>query len=189
MRPTTEELDSRYSDPAASSTPWDEAEERLATAEVAWVVTVRPDGRPHSTPMVPVVWDGIVYFHTGSTEVKYANLLENPRVLILAGDTVWNHGLDVVVEGIARPVSDNALLLRIAELFQTRWDGRWTLKILDGGIVSGPGFEVVMFAVTPTKAFGHSKGDPFSQTTYRYEESKMAGPHENPSRLGSHSTL
>jgi general stress protein 26 len=169
VRPTTEEFDSQYSDPAATATPWDAAEARLATAEVAWVVTVRPDGRPHSTPMVPVVRDGRVYFHTGKGEVKYANLMANPNVLILAGDTSWDEGLDVAVEGTASPVSDDQLLQQLAELYLTRWDGRWKLDSRDGALVSEPGFEVVMFEVTPTKVFGHDKGDPFSQTTYRYE--------------------
>jgi hypothetical protein len=40
--------------------------------------------------MVPVVHDGKVYFHTGSAEVKYANLRANPHVLVLADDTGWD---------------------------------------------------------------------------------------------------
>ena len=155
MQPTRERIDRRYSDPTASAVPWSEAEARLAAAEVAWVVTVRPDGRPHATPMVPVVHDGKVYFQTGSTEVKYANLQANPHVLVLAGDTAWDHGLDVAVEGTATPVSDPDLLRRIAALYRDRWDGRWEIQ-------------AVLFELTPSTAYGHAKGEPFGQTTYRF---------------------
>jgi general stress protein 26 len=74
MGPTTERIDRHCSDENAEAVGWTDAEAKLAAAEIAWIVTVRPDGRPHATPMVPVVHDGKVYFHTGSAEVRYANL-------------------------------------------------------------------------------------------------------------------
>lgn len=169
MTPTTERIDRRYSDEEAAVVPWSDVEARLAAAEVAWIVTVRPDGRPHATPMVPVTHDGKTYFHTGGTEVKYANLRANPRVLVLAGDSAWDGGLDVAVEGVAVPVTDDALLRKIAELYHDRWDGRWRLDIEDGAVVSEPhGIQVTVFEVTPDKAYGHAKGDPFGQTNYRF---------------------
>jgi nitroimidazol reductase NimA-like FMN-containing flavoprotein (pyridoxamine 5'-phosphate oxidase superfamily) len=165
MEPTTEGIDRRYSDDAAEAVPWTCAAARLAESEVAWVVTVRPDGRPHATPMVPVADDGKVYFHTGRTEVKYANIQANPHVLVLAGDTSWDRGLDVAVEGTAVPVTDDARLRRLAELYRDRWDGRWELDIQNGAVADS---EVEMFEVTPGKAYGHAKGDPFGQTTYHF---------------------
>ncbi|HUN31114.1 MAG TPA: pyridoxamine 5'-phosphate oxidase family protein [Trebonia sp.] len=169
MQPTTERVDRRYSDADAEATRWAEAEERLATAEVAWIVTVRPDGHPHATPMVPVSLDGRVYFRTGIGEVKYANLQADTRVLVLAGDTAWNGGLDVVVEGTAAPVRDRTLLRRVAELYRARWDGRWGFDVEDGDGQSGrPVNPAVTFEVTPGKGFGFAKGDPSSQTTYRF---------------------
>jgi nitroimidazol reductase NimA-like FMN-containing flavoprotein (pyridoxamine 5'-phosphate oxidase superfamily) len=169
MKPTTERIDRRYSDDRAKAVPWTDAEARLAAAEVAWVVTVRPDGRPHATPVVPVVDEGKVYFHTGRTEVKHANLRANPHVLVLAGDTAWDRGLDVAVEGTAVPVADNALLLRLAELYRGRWDARWVLDVQDGAVDSRThDIPVVVFEVTPGKAYGHAKGDPFGQTNYRF---------------------
>lgn len=170
MKPRIERVDRRYSDPVAEPVPWTDAEARLAGAEVAWIVTVRPDGRPHATPMVPVTWDGKTYFHTGSPEVKYANLQSNPRVLVLAGDTAWDAGLDVCVEGIATPVTDAEVLRRVAALYLQRWDGRWTLEADAAGALHSAGHdnEIVVFEVTPVKAFGHSKGEPFGQTNYRF---------------------
>jgi general stress protein 26 len=171
MKPTSERIDRRYSDSAAEAVRWTEAEARLAAAEVAWVVTVRPDSRPHATPMVPVVDEGKVYFHTSSDEVKSANLRANPHVLVLAGDTAWDRGLDVAVAGTAAPVTDEATLRRLAELYLGRWDGRWVLDIANGAVVvSDPAqdSQIVVFEVTPDMAHGHDKGDPFGQTTYRF---------------------
>jgi general stress protein 26 len=165
----TERIDERYSDDQAQAVPWAEAVARLAAAEVAWIVTVRPDGRAHATPMVPVVDDGKVYFHTGSTEVKYANVTANPHVLVLAGDTTWDGGLDVAVEGTAAPVTDEGSLRRLADRYRDRWDGRWVLDVRDGKVAtSTPGTQAVVFEVTPDRAFGHSKGDPFGQTNYQF---------------------
>jgi nitroimidazol reductase NimA-like FMN-containing flavoprotein (pyridoxamine 5'-phosphate oxidase superfamily) len=167
MKPTSERLDRRYSEAAAEPVPWARAEARLAAAEVAWMVTVRPDARPHATPLVPVFHDGKLYFHTGSNEVKYANLMANPEVLVLAGDTAWDRGLDVAVEGSAVPVTDEALLRRVADRFRDRWDGRWQLEIRGGAVVAPVvDAELVVFEVTPRKAYGYAKGAPFGQTTY-----------------------
>lgn len=169
MKPTSERIDRRYSVEKAEAVPWTDTEARLSAAQVAWIVTVRPDGSPHATPMVPVIHDHKVYFHTGSTEVKFANLRANPHVLVLAGDTVWDRGLDVAVEGTAVPVTDEALLRRLAELYRGRWDGRWQIDVQNGAIVSQtPGTELVVFEVTPGKAFGYAKGDLSGQTTYRF---------------------
>jgi len=168
MQPVREHIDRRYSDEGAEAVPWSEAEARLAAAQVTWVVTVRPDGRPHATPVVAVLHERKVYFHTGSAEVKYANLQANPHVLVLSGDTAWDRGLDVAVEGTAVAVSDDALLRRLAARYRDRWDGRWDLDVHNGAVVSKtPGIQLVVFEVTPAKAYAYAKGGPFSQTTYR----------------------
>lgn len=169
MEATSATIDRRYSDETAEPVPWAAAEARLAGAEVAWIVTVRPDGRPHATPMVPVVLDGKVYFHTGDTEVKYANIRANPHVMVLAGDTAWDRGLDVAIEGTAVAVTDEALLRRVAARYRSRWDGRWQLDIRNGALASrNPGTQAVVFEVTPRAGHGNAKGDPFGHTTYRY---------------------
>ena len=164
------ELDPRYSDPGAEATSWDAAAQRLARAEVAWIVTVRPDGRPHATPMVPVVTHDAAYFHTGTSEAKYANLQADPRVLVLAGDTGWEAGLDVVLEGVATPVTDRTLLEEVARLYRSRWDGRWQLDVRDGGFINDAegGVGSVVFEVRPDRAYAYAKGGPFSQTRWTF---------------------
>jgi Pyridoxamine 5'-phosphate oxidase len=56
------ELDERFSDPGAKTTPWAKAREVLETAQLSWVTTVRADGRPHVTPLVAVWLDDAVHF-------------------------------------------------------------------------------------------------------------------------------
>lgn len=169
MTPTTK-LDSRYSDDAATAVSWADAQERMAGAEVAWLVTVRADGRPHTTPVVPVWHEGRAYFHTGEHEQKLMNLESNPHALVLVGDSRWDGGLDVVIEGTARRVTEPAVLQAIAARYADRWDGRWQLQVCDGGFThsAAEGLASIAFEVTPTKAFAHDKGDPFGQTNYRF---------------------
>jgi len=70
-------LDPAYSAPNATAADWSEAEARLAEAELFWISTVRPDGRPHVTPL-PTVWaDGALHFCTGPEERKAKNLAGN----------------------------------------------------------------------------------------------------------------
>jgi hypothetical protein len=44
------QLDARFSAEDASPTPWKRAQAALEEAEVFWISTVRPDGRPHVPP-------------------------------------------------------------------------------------------------------------------------------------------
>ena len=41
---------------------WDHVQERMAEARNYWVATVRPDGRPHATPVWGLWVDGAFYF-------------------------------------------------------------------------------------------------------------------------------
>jgi hypothetical protein len=43
VRPTTEQLDRRYSEEKCQPVPWAAAETQLAAPHFAWIVTVRPD--------------------------------------------------------------------------------------------------------------------------------------------------
>jgi nitroimidazol reductase NimA-like FMN-containing flavoprotein (pyridoxamine 5'-phosphate oxidase superfamily) len=168
MTPTTA-LDPRYSDPEAVAVGWDETQQILQTAELFWISTVRPDGRPHVTPLVAVWADGAIHFHTGAGEQKFANLQANPHVVLTTGCNQWNRGVDVVVEGDAVRTTDPTVLARLAEAWASKWDGRWRLAVRDGGFRhAGEGIPSEVFSVTPTKIYAHVKGDPFGQTRHRF---------------------
>src|SRR3954452_24634983 len=95
------ELDARFSGPDAVPTPWQDVLALLEQAELFWISTVRPDGRPHVTPL-PAVWaDGALHFCTGPEERKAKNLAANPHVVLTTGSSTWDRGYDLVVEGEA----------------------------------------------------------------------------------------
>src|SRR3954454_4512215 len=103
-------LDARYSEPAAAATPWSTVEQALATAPLYWLTTVRPEGGPHQTPLVGLYVDGALHFCTGPEERKSRNLAVNDQVAMTTGVNTLHAGLDVVVEGRALRVTDDARL-------------------------------------------------------------------------------
>ena len=160
-------LDPRFSDPASSATRWTEAQQSLRDAEIFWITTVRADGRPHVTPLVAVWLDDAIYFTTGETEQKAVNLRANPQVALTSGCNDWDSGLDVVVEGPAEQVTDDALLARLAEAWSTKWDGRWHFEPGNGRFRDEDGGEALVYAVHPRKVLAFGKGT-FTHTTYRF---------------------
>lgn len=159
------ELQPQFSSDDATETPWTEARERLHYAEVYWLSTVRPDGRPHVTPLIAVWLDSALYFCTGPSERKAKNLEQNPHCVITTGCNSLSEGLDLVVEGEAVQVSDEARLQRLADLYATKYS--WPFTVRDGAFY-GDGGRALVFEVSPTTAFGFGKGEPFSQTRWRF---------------------
>jgi general stress protein 26 len=160
-------LDARFSDPAATATPWSETRRVLEAAGLFWITTVRADGRPHVTPLVAVWLDGALHFSTGETEQKAINLRANQHVALTTGCHTWADGLDVVVEGDAVQVTDDALLSRLATSWTVKWDGRWHYDVGEGRFHHPDGGDALVFAVSPSKVLAFGKGT-FSHTTYRF---------------------
>src|ERR1044071_2657963 len=103
MRPAVE-LGGESSSPDARATPWVDALDVIERAEVFWLSTVRPDGRPHVTPLL-AAWHGdALYFTTGAGERKARNLRTNDWCTLTTGTNVLR-GLDVTIEGAARLVT------------------------------------------------------------------------------------
>lgn len=165
--PSTTELDERFSSPGISPTPWESARDALDSAETSWISTVRPDGRPHVTPLMTVVIDDAVYFCTGPTEQKARNLESNTNVALTTGASSMTEGLDVVVEGDAVRVTDVPTLTAAADRYRSKYG--WTFEARDEALHSDDGGEAYLFRVDARKGFGFGKGeDRFSQTRYRF---------------------
>ena len=164
-------LDTRFSDRDAVATTWDETRHALEEAQLFWISTVRADGRPHVTPLVAVWLDDAIYFATGAGEQKAVNLRVNRNVILTTGCNEWERGLDVVVEGEAVQVTDRRILERLAEVWETKWDGRWQYEAHDGGFrfEEGGVSTIPVFCVQPVKVFAHAKGT-FGQTRHRFAE-------------------
>ena len=162
------ELEPQFSSDDATPTPWAEARDRLEKAKVYWLSTVRPDGRPHVTPIASVWLDNALYFSTGQTERKAKNLALNPHCVITTGCNVLE-GLDLVVEGDAARVTDEARLQRLADGYAEKYDQLFRFTVRDGAFYGeGSESEVLVYELAPTMAFGFGKGDSFSQTRWRF---------------------
>jgi hypothetical protein len=159
-------LDTRFSDPSATATPWAAAEAALAAAQLSWISTTRADGRPHVTPLVAVWLDGALHVSTGAGEQKALNLAANPHVAVTTGCDRWDGGLDVVVEGVAERVTDRDRLSRLADAWATKWDGQWQYTVGDGVFVHDVG-EALVYGIEPTKVLAFGKS-PFSATSHRF---------------------
>lgn len=164
-------LDSRFSDPEARATPWDETEQALEQAELYWLTTVRADGRPHITPLIGVLHDGAVHFCTGTGEQKARNLGHSDRVALTTGTNTWDRGLDVVVEGVAVRVTGDEELRRLADAYVAKYGEIWRFGVADGAFRNSQSDDPVpVFRIEPSKVMAFAK-DPHAQTSYRFSGS------------------
>lgn len=160
-------MDARFSSDKATPTGWAEARDRLENAEVYWLSTVRPDGRPHVTRVLSVWLHEALYFCTGRSERKAENLAHNRHCILTTGCNALNEGLDLVVEGDAVKVGDDAKLLRVADAYESKYGSDWHLDVRDGAFFGGGG-EALVYEVAPSRVFGFGKGE-YSQTRWRFE--------------------
>lgn len=160
-----------FSDPDSTPLPWTAGLEQVAAADTFWLSTVRPDGRPHVTPLIAVWHSEAIWFSTGPAERKAKNLAQNPSCVLTTGRSDLVEGaLDVVLEGEAEQVTVDAELQPIAAAFAAKYGTEtWDYVVRAGAFihrVSGGG--AIVFRVRPVRALGFRKGDSFSQTTWRF---------------------
>jgi general stress protein 26 len=161
------ELDARFSAPGVAATDWEEGRAHLETAELYWFTTVRRDGRPHVTPLIAVSHDGAMYMCTGPDERKAKNLRENKRCALTTGCDKLNEGLDLVVEGDANRVTDEAELQGVARAYLAKYGDDWTFEVRDGAFSHQDGGVALVFRIEPSKILAFRKGE-FSQTRWRF---------------------
>jgi nitroimidazol reductase NimA-like FMN-containing flavoprotein (pyridoxamine 5'-phosphate oxidase superfamily) len=170
----TANLDQRFSSPDAIALPWAEARRRLEQAPIFWLTTVRRDGRPHVTPLIGLWQDDAFYFNTGPGEQKWMNLENNRQCLVNTNSGAPRDELDIVLEGQANHVTDEAQLRRVAEAFDKKYDD-WQVEVRNGVYTmtrpDHPETEnhPVVFELVPAKALGFGRGvGTFNQTRWRF---------------------
>ena len=96
---------------------WDHVEERLEGSRSYWIVTARPDGRPHAAPVWGVWVEGSLYFGTGRGSVKGRNLARRPDLVVHleSGDDV------VILEGVVEEVRDRASFDAIDTAYRAKY--------------------------------------------------------------------
>jgi PPOX class probable F420-dependent enzyme len=82
--------------------------ERLGRDIIVWIVSVRPDGRPHTVPVWFLWEDGGTLLMFSKPDQKIRNLRDNPAVVIALDNT--NNGHDVVLfEGTAELLEEGSM--------------------------------------------------------------------------------
>ena len=152
--------------------PWSRALEALDATEprarLTDLATTRPDGRPHLAGVGAVWQDDKVYFVSGPGTRKSRNVDENPAVAIAFSLS----GMDLVVEGNARRVTDEPTLQRLAERYAREG---WPTRVLDGAFTydysapsAGPP-PWYLYEVEPVTAFGVLSAEPGGATRWRFD--------------------
>lgn len=172
QEPVTD-LNTDFSSHGAVATSWSRGRQELQDAELYWLSTVRPDGRPHVTPLLGSWLDGAMYFCTGPSERNAKNLTVNKQCILTTGRNTLEDGIDLVVEGAATQVTDRVVLGRVADSFETKYGERFTAP---EGTWFGLGDAMrvgtaLVYRITPITVFGFGKGEQFSQTRWRFSES------------------
>ncbi|WP_169239088.1 pyridoxamine 5'-phosphate oxidase family protein [Candidatus Roseilinea sp. NK_OTU-006] len=166
-QPVAEKLPASVEYPAP--TPWAEGRRHVIEGQLYWLVTVRPDGRPHVRPVLAVWLDGALYFAAGAGTRKRKNLIHDPHCAITTADDEAH----MVVEGTATRVQDDAKLRRVAEAYAAKYD--WHVTVRDGAFEAEygaptaglPPYEV--YEVTPETVFGFGANETFSPTRWRFD--------------------
>jgi nitroimidazol reductase NimA-like FMN-containing flavoprotein (pyridoxamine 5'-phosphate oxidase superfamily) len=163
---------SAFSSADAEPTAWSRGRGELRDAEVYWLSTVRPDGRPHVTPLLGIWTSGALYFCTGADERKAKNLMRNPRCTVTTGRNTLEDGIDIVVEGDATKVEADAQRSEVAAAYESKYGTHLTAPTgtwfgLGDAIRAG---DALVYRVAPSTAFGFGKGTLFSQTRWRFTE-------------------
>lgn len=91
--------------------------ERLERSRSYWVVSTRPDGRPHAGPVWGIWLDDAFCFGTGRLSRKGMNLAANPAVVVHleSGDEV------VILEGTVEELTHRATLQRYADAYEAKY--------------------------------------------------------------------
>src|SRR5207245_9829425 len=97
---------------------------------------------------------------------KSANRARTANCAPTSGNNAWKSGLDVVVEGTAVRVTDETLLVHLAESWRSKYHGDWDFEVRDG-MFRHDGGDAFVFAVAPTKVLSFAKGE-FAQTRLRF---------------------
>jgi hypothetical protein len=133
-----------------------------------WLATVSPEGRPHVAAVGALWVDDKFYFTSGPGTRKSRNLAKKPLCVI----SVALSGLDLVVEGTAHRVTDDATLRRLAGLYAAQG---WPASVSDGALTaeySAPSAGSApwnLYAFTPAAAVGVATAEPHGATRWGFK--------------------
>ncbi len=160
--------------------PWQKVQNRLQQKisqapktggpdrHTAWLATSNPDGKPHVMPVGILFIDDAFYFTSGPKTRKARNIAHNPDSVI----SIATHDFDLVVEGSATRVVDQAHLQRIADAFKKEG---WEPTVVKGGLTANysapsagpPPWQV--YEVKPETIFALGTSEPYGATRWNFQ--------------------
>ena len=153
--------------------PWSRAlaalESMQAQEHMPFLATVRPDGRPH-VAAVGAMWDqGAMYVVSGPGTRKSRNLEHNPACVV----AVSLPGIVLEIEGVARRVTDDETLHRVAKRYN---DVGWPARVEDGAFThdysapsAGPP-PWYLYEIRPQTVYGVLSEEPGGAMRWRFED-------------------
>jgi pyridoxine/pyridoxamine 5'-phosphate oxidase len=118
---------------------------QIVAAHNYWIVTARPDGRPHAMPVWGVWLRESLLFSTSRDSRKARNLAGQPYLVV----HLESGNEAVILEGLAEVVSDAKLLAQYVEAYEAKCQFRLDPKDTKD----------VTYAVRPQVAFAWSERD------------------------------
>ncbi|GAA3211291.1 PPOX class F420-dependent oxidoreductase [Actinocorallia longicatena] len=107
-----------------------EIEAFLASQRTATLVTIGPDGHPHTVAMWYAVLDGVIWFETKAKAQKAVNIRRDARVTVLVEDGLTYDELrGVSFEGQAEIVDDPEALWRVGVSIWERYNGPYSEEV------------------------------------------------------------
>ena len=164
----TKNLDIYGNAPLSWSRPHDLLAANIFFGRPAFLGTTRPDCRPHAAGVGALWLDGDIYFTSGPRTRKSRNLAVNPACTISASLA----NIDVVFEGEAVRVTDEATLGRLAARFR---EGGWPVQV-EGDALTAPYSAPsagpppwYLYRFTFHTAIGNATAEPHGATRWRFE--------------------
>lgn len=131
-----------------------------------WLTTINPDGSPHVTAVGVVRCGGSWYFTSGPATRKSRNLARDGRCVV----SVATEPFDLVIEGVAKWVTDPAELAFVAEAFV---NSGWPAEVAGDALTAdysapsaGPAPWHV-YRVTPSTVVALGTAEPFGATKFQ----------------------
>ncbi len=138
--------------------PWSRVSELLVASRNYWIVTTRPEGRPHSTPVWGVWLEEAFYFETSRQSRKARNLTANPELVV----HIESDEVAVIIEGTAEEIADSSLLARFAAAYNPKYD--WRIE----EYLSKPAS--VVYGLRPRVAFSFTEDIAETATRWRFRD-------------------
>ena len=132
-----------------------------------WLATTDPNGRAHIAGVGALWVDDKVYLTSGPRARKSRNLAAEPRCAL----SVAPGDMDLVIEGTASKVTDEATVADLAERYAAQgWPAR-----ADGSVItaeySAPSAGPApwdLYAIAPETAYGVATAEPYGATRWRF---------------------